>query len=45
MDWDCSVNGDVSKVIPSYIPSSKGDKVTLSHYVDANFLHDSFTAS
>lgn len=38
--WQHSIYGDVREEIPSDIPIPLGKMVTLTHYVDANLLHD-----
>ncbi len=40
LDWTCSVYGDIKEEIPSDIPTPLGKPVVLSHYVDANLMHD-----
>ena len=42
-DWSTSVYGDVSEEIPTDAPEPLGNYVTLTHYVDANLMHDVVT--
>jgi hypothetical protein len=39
-DWTYTVYGKVKELLPKYAPDSLGKYVTLSHYVDANLMHD-----
>lgn len=39
-DWCRSVYGDVKEDVPTNVPKPLGNRVTLSHYVDANLYHD-----
>ena len=39
-DWSTSVYGDPKEEIPKDAPTPLGKHVTLSHFVDANLLHD-----
>jgi hypothetical protein len=39
-DWTRSVYGDVSEILPHDAPEPLGKRITLSHYVDANLMHD-----
>jgi len=39
-DWSRSVYGEPEEVIPKDAPRPLGKYVTLSHYVDANLMHD-----
>ena len=38
-DWEKSVYGNVSELIPSDAPEPCGNYVTITHYVDANLMH------
>jgi hypothetical protein len=42
-DWERSVYGNVSKVLPSDAPKPLGKYVILTHYYDANLFHDIIT--
>lgn len=42
-DWSYSVYFDAAEEILNNIPCPRGDVVILSHYVDANLLHDLMT--
>ena len=42
-DWTRSVYGEVSEVMPTDAPPPLGNHVTLTHYVDANLMHDIIT--
>ena len=39
-DWSRSVYGNLKEIIPHDIPTPLGKYVTLTHYVDANLMHD-----
>jgi hypothetical protein len=39
-DWTYTVYGDPKEVLPKDAPEPLGKHVTLSHYVDANLMHD-----
>ena len=39
-DWSKSVYGEVEEQIPKDAPEPLGKHVTLTHYVDANLMHD-----
>jgi len=39
-DWSKSIYGELQEIIPNDIPEPLGKFVTLSHYVDANLMHD-----
>ena len=39
-DWSKSVYGNVQELLPRDAPTPLGKYVTLSHYVDANLMHD-----
>jgi hypothetical protein len=39
-DWTCSIHGKVEELLPIGAPEPLGNHVTLSHYVDANLMHD-----
>jgi len=39
-DWSNSVYGDSKEDIPTDAPKPLGKRVTLSHYFDANLMHD-----
>ena len=41
-DWE-SVYGEVSEQLPADAPTPLGKPVTLTHYVDANLMHDILT--
>ena len=41
-DWE-SIYGDVHEELPKNAPPPLGKPVTLTHYVDANLLHDILT--
>jgi hypothetical protein len=40
VDWSYSVYGNVKEFLPTDAPEPLGNYVTLSHYVDANLMHD-----
>ena len=42
-DWSKSVYGDVMELIPTDAPEPLGKYVTLSHFFDANLMHDIVT--
>lgn len=42
-DWAKSVYGELSEVLPQDAPTPLGKPVTLSHFVDANLMHDMLT--
>jgi hypothetical protein len=42
-EWERSVYGDVSEMLPSDAPKPLGKYVTLTHYYDANLFHDIVT--
>jgi hypothetical protein len=42
-DWEKSVCGGVSEIIPTDMPQPLGKHVTLTHYFDANLYHDMMT--
>jgi hypothetical protein len=42
-DWSRTVYGETTEEIPKDIPQPLGKPVRLSHYVDANLLHDLLT--
>jgi len=39
-DWSQTVYGKVKELLPQDAPEPLGNYVTLSHYVDANLMHD-----
>jgi hypothetical protein len=39
-DWSRSVYGELTEVLPTDAPPPLGNHVTLTHYVDANLMHD-----
>jgi hypothetical protein len=39
-DWTYSVYGQVEEFLPMDAPEPLGNHVTLTHYVDANLMHD-----
>ena len=39
-DWSYSVYGKVKELLPTDAPEPLGKYVTMSHYVDANLMHD-----
>jgi hypothetical protein len=39
-DWSRSVYGEPTELIPNDAPKPMGKHVTLSHFVDANLMHD-----
>ena len=39
-DWAKSVCGEVAEILPMDAPETLGNFVTLTHYVDANLMHD-----
>ena len=42
-DWEKSVYGNVTEIIPKDLPTPLGKYVTLTHYFDANLYHDMMT--
>ncbi len=42
-DWDTSVHGKVSEIIPEDAPPPLGKPVVTTHFVDANLYHDMLT--
>jgi hypothetical protein len=42
-DWSRSVYGELFEVLPTDAPPPLGNHVTLTHYVDANLMHDVIT--
>jgi len=42
-DWSQSIYGTINEDIPKDSPTPLGNYVTLSHYVDANLMHDVIT--
>jgi Reverse transcriptase (RNA-dependent DNA polymerase) len=42
-DWSKSVYGELHEVKPSDAPEPLGNYVTMTHYVDANLMHDVIT--
>ena len=42
-DWSRSVYGELKEVLPADAPPPLGNYVTLTHYVDANLMHDVLT--
>ena len=42
-DWSRSVYGEVTEVLPHDAPEPLGKYFTLTHYVDANLMHDIVT--
>jgi hypothetical protein len=42
-DWTYSVYGQVEELLPEGAPEPLGNFLTLSHYVDANLMHDTAT--
>jgi hypothetical protein len=42
-DWSRSVYGELSEVVPTDAPPPLGNHVTMTHYVDANLMHDVIT--
>ena len=42
-DWSSSVYGNVEEILPQDAPKPLGKFVTLTHYVDANLMHDMTT--
>jgi hypothetical protein len=42
-DWSRSVYGELTEVLPTDTPPPLGKHVTLTHYVDANLMHDVIT--
>lgn len=42
-DWSRTVYGEVTEEIPSDAPPPLGKKVRLTHFVDANLMHDLLT--
>jgi hypothetical protein len=41
-DWTYSVYGKVEELLPEGAPDPHGNHVTLSHYVDANLMHETY---
>jgi hypothetical protein len=41
--WSHSVYGEITELVPHYAPEPLGKHVTLTHYVDANLMHDVVT--
>jgi hypothetical protein len=39
-DWTYRVNGKIKELLPKDAPEPLGKYITLSHYVDANLMHD-----
>jgi hypothetical protein len=39
-DWTYSVSGKVEELLPVDAPEPLGNHITLTHYVDANLMHD-----
>ena len=42
-DWSKSVYGEVHEILPTDAPEPLGQYVTLTHYVDANLMHNVMT--
>jgi hypothetical protein len=42
-DWSKTVYGEIKEILPTDAPEPLGNYVTLSHYVDANLMHDIVT--
>ena len=42
-DWEKSVYGNVTEIIPKDLPTPLGKYVTLTHYFDANLYHHMMT--
>ena len=42
-DWTRSVYGELTEVLPTDTPPPLGKYVTMTHYVDANLMHDVVT--
>ena len=42
-DWEKSVYGDVTELLPTNAPKALGAPVILTHYVDANLYHNMIT--
>jgi hypothetical protein len=42
-DWSRSVYGQIEELLPHDFPEPLGKFVTLTHYVDANLMHDMIT--
>ena len=42
-DWSKSVYGEVHEILPTDAPEPLGQYVTLTHYVDANLMHNVVT--
>ena len=42
-DWNTSVHGEISELLPTDAPPPLGKPVTLTHFVDANLYHDMLT--
>jgi len=42
-DWSRTVYGAMSEMLPNDAPEPLGKRVTLSHFVDANLMHDLIT--
>jgi len=43
IDWSRTVHGKIEEIIPDNAPEPLGKHVTLTHYVDANLMHDLIT--
>jgi hypothetical protein len=44
-DWSCTAYEAVEEAVSTDIPIALGNNVTLTHFVDANLMHDLVTAS
>ena len=42
-DWMHTVYGELKEILPTDAPEPLGEFVTLTHYVDANLMHDMTT--
>jgi hypothetical protein len=42
-DWSCSVNGEVTEMIPQDTPDPLGKYVTLKPYIDGNLIDEIIT--
>jgi hypothetical protein len=42
-DWSRTVYGAITEMLPDDAPEARGNWVTLSHFVDANLMHDMIT--
>jgi hypothetical protein len=42
-DWSKSIYGAIEEILPDDVPEPLGNWVTLTHYVDANLMHDMVT--